>query len=220
LHPEHDKAAVMNNKATVYVVDDDPAVRDSLTLLLEQEDIAVEAFDSGESFLTACHGAPPNSCAIIDIRMPGMDGTQLHAELLRRGIRLPVIFLTGHGDIPMSVRAIKAGAIDFLTKPVTGAALLESLRTALNESERLDRQSRKSQTAKERFDGLTLRERQVMSLALQGHANKEIARRLGISHRTVEIHRARVMQKTGANTLLDLARIAQQSGLTQDETFP
>jgi FixJ family two-component response regulator len=204
--------------ATVYVVDDDPAVRDSLTLLLEQEGVAVETFPSGESFLLACDAAPLRSCVIVDIRMPGMDGMQLHAELLRRGIHLPVIFLTGHGDIPMSVRAVKAGAVDFLTKPITGAALRESLRTALRESERVNSRDRETQTARERLDSLTLRERQVMQLAVQGHANKEIARRLGISHRTIEIHRARVMQKTGAETLLDLAQLAQKSGFAPDES--
>jgi FixJ family two-component response regulator len=202
--------------ATVYVVDDNPAVRESLTLLLEQEGVTVESFPSGESFLATCAAAPPRSCAIVDIRMPGMDGMQLHAELLRRGIHIPVIFLTGHGDIPMSVRAIKAGAVDFLTKPISGSALRESLRAALRESERVHSLDRETQTAKERLDSLTLRERQVMHLAVQGQANKEIARHLGISHRTVEIHRARVMQKAGAETLLDLAQLAQKSGIATD----
>lgn len=198
--------------ATVYVVDDDPAVRDSLALLLEQEDIAVETFDSAEGFLAGCR-ALPRSCAIVDIRMPGMDGMQLQAELARRGIPLPVIFLTGHGTVPMTVRAIKAGAVDFLTKPVTASALIESVQAALVESERLSQQSEASQTAAMRIASLTEREREVMLLAVDGLPNKEIARRLGISHRTVEIHKARVMTKTGADTVLDLARIAEASGV-------
>jgi FixJ family two-component response regulator len=202
----------MNGNATVLVVDDDLAVRDSLTLLLEQEDFAVESFASAEAFLAACRFAP-RSCAIVDIRMPGMDGMQLQAELSRRGVLLPVIFLTGHGDIPLSVRAIKAGAVDFLTKPVTGAALLESVQAALVESERLSTQSEANQTATARLACLTAREREVMALAVEGLPNKEIARRLGISHRTVEIHKARIMHKTGAETLLDLARIAEAGGL-------
>lgn len=197
---------------TVFVVDDDPAVRDSLTLLLETEGINVEVFASGEAFLAAGDSWPPCSCAVVDIRMPGLDGMQLQAELARRGIPLPVIFLTGHGDIPMSVRAIKAGAVDFLTKPVTGAALLESVRAALLESEKLRRQAAASQTASSRVASLTEREHQVMLLAVDGLLNKEIARQLGISHRTVEIHKARIMLKTGAETLLDLARLVEASG--------
>jgi len=204
----------MNDNPTVFVVDDDPPVRDSLTLLLEQADIVVEAFDSAEGFLAVCRSMPRRSCAIVDIRMPGMDGMQLQAELSRRGVLLPLIFLTGHGDIPLSVRAIKAGAIDFLTKPVTGAALLESVKTALRESERLSVQAAANHTATTRVASLTEREREVMALAVGGLPNKEIARRLGISHRTVEIHKARIMHKTGADTLLDLARIAEASGLS------
>ncbi|HUY04101.1 MAG TPA: response regulator [Rhodocyclaceae bacterium] len=194
------------------MVDDDPAVRDSLALLLEEGNFAVETFDSADAFLAAGRPAPC-SCAIVDIRMPGMDGMQLQAELSRRGVRLPLIFLTGHGDISLSVRAIKAGAIDFLTKPVTGTALLESVQLALLESERLRTQAETMQVAAARVACLTEREREVMVLAVEGLANKEIARRLGISHRTVEIHKARVMHKTGADTLIDLARIAEAGRL-------
>lgn len=202
----------MNTQVTVFVVDDDPAVRDSLTLLLEQEDIAVEAFDSAESFLAACAPAR-RGCAIVDMRMPGMDGLQLQAELSRRGVPLPIVFLTGHGDIPLSVRAMKAGAADFLTKPVTGAALLHSVEAALSECDRMRSQSEASQTAAARIASLTDREREVMALAVAGLPNKEIARRLDISHRTVEIHKARIMHKTGADTVLDLARVAEVGGL-------
>lgn len=202
----------MNETMTVYVVDDDPAVRDSLTLLIEQEDLAVEAFDGPEAFLAAC-GPECRGCAILDLRMPGMDGMRLQEELSRRGILLPIIFLTGHGDIPTSVRAIKAGAVDFLTKPITGAALLKSIRTALEEGERLHAQAETCNTAASRLANLTEREREVMVLAIEGLTNKEIARRLDISHRTVEIHKARVMHKTDAATILDLARIAEAGGL-------
>lgn len=201
----------MSTAETVYVVDDDPAVRESLTLLLEQEDFIVVAYDSAEAFLAAC--PPAGSCAIVDIRMPGMDGMELQNELSRRGLHLSVIFLTGHGDIPLSVRAIKAGAVDFLTKPVTGAALLESVRAAVEEGRRLSSRAEASQTAAACVANLTEREREVMALAVGGLPNKEIARRLGISHRTVEIHKARIMHKTGAETLLDLARIAETVGL-------
>ncbi len=202
----------MTDSVTISIVDDDPAVRDSLKLLIEQEGIAVNAYDGAESFLAACTPAV-RGCVIIDVRMPGMDGLQLHEELLRRGIRLAVIFLTGHGDIPMSVKAIKAGAVDFLTKPVIADELLESVHAALKVSEQIDAQVETSQMASARFASLTERERQVMMLAVEGHPNKEIARRLGISHRTVEIHKGRVMHKTGAATLLDLARMVQEAGL-------
>ena len=202
----------MSGSMKVLVVDDDPAVRDSLTLLLEQEDLTVEAFDSAESFLAACPPVP-GCCAILDINMPGINGLQLQEELSKRGVALPVIFLTGHGDIPLSVRAIKAGAFDFLTKPVTGAALLESVKAALLEGERLSKQVEANQTAATRVASLTDREREVMVLAVEGLSNKEIARRLGISHRTVEIHKARIMHKTGVDSLLDLVRIAEACGL-------
>ncbi|HUX83330.1 MAG TPA: response regulator [Halothiobacillus sp.] len=194
---------------TVYVVDDDPAIRDSLTLLLAQEDISVVAFASANTFLDAIDQTKPRCCAIIDIRMPDLDGLQLQAEITQRGILLPVIFLTGHGDIPMSVRAIKSGAMDFLSKPVTGHALLESVHIALLESEQLLSRVEANHSARSSMESLTNRERDVMALAIEGLSNKEIARRLGISHRTVEIHRARVMHKIGAETLLDLVRIAE-----------
>lgn len=202
----------MNTKPTVFVVDDDPAVREALTLLLEQEDINVESFESAEVFLAACRPGPC-SCAILDIRMPGMDGIQLQAELTKRGNLLPIIFLTSYGDIPSSVRAIKAGAVDFLTKPITGALLLESVKEALRDSERLISQTAENQTAAARVATLTEREHEVMILAVKGLPNKEIARHLGISHRTVEIHKARIMRKTGAETLLDLVRIASACGI-------
>lgn len=204
----------MNNQTTIFVVDDDTAVRDSLTLLIEQEGLEVRAFNSAESFLAACR-PDFRGCAVIDVRMPGMDGVQLQAELSKRAIPLPVIFLTAYGDIPMTVRAVKAGAVDFLTKPVTGEVLMRSVEAALEESERLRAQVETNQAASSRLAGLTVREREVMVLAVEGHANKEIARRLGISHRTVEIHKGRIMQKTGTGSVLDLARIAQEGGLSQ-----
>lgn len=200
--------------STVFIVDDDPAVRDSLTLMLMQEDIAVEAFDSAEAFLATYRG-DRCGCAIIDIRMPGMNGMQLQGALAERGILLPIIFLTGHGDIPMSVRAIKAGAVDFLTKPVTRETLMECVRSAIQAGKRMFAQFASNQEAMSRLNNLTEREREVMILAVTGHPNKDIARRLGISHRTVEIHKSKIMSKTGAANLLDLARITQECGLSE-----
>jgi FixJ family two-component response regulator len=197
----------------VYIVDDDPAIRDSLTLMIEQEGLPVLAFASAEAFLDGCDDTA-FGCAIIDIRMPGMDGMQLQEEMTRRSILLPIVFLTGHGDIPMSVRAIKSGAVDFLTKPVTREKLLASVRTALQSGSQLLEKIARVQHTRALLAELTERESEVMTLAVLGHPNKEIARKLGISHRTVEIHKAKIMHKTGAVNLLDLARIAQEGGLS------
>lgn len=197
----------MNETPTVYIVDDEAAVRDALHLLLKREPFAVEVCDSAEDFL-ARPLAERHGCAIVDVRMPGMDGLQLQEELGRRSIALPIIFLTGHGDIPMSVRAIKGGAVDFLTKPVAAERLLQAIHAALIESRRLQTRTSSNRQAASSLAQLTEREREVMLLALAGHPNKEIARRLGISHRTVEIHRAHILRKTGAANLLDLARLA------------
>lgn len=204
------------NHATVYVVDDDPAVRDSLTLLLEEGGIKVEAFANGKDFLAACGSLVPHCCVVIDIQMPGMDGLELQAELVRQNIPVPIIFLTGHGDIPMSVRAIKKGAINFLTKPVTGSALRESVEAALLECEKLLIESESIHTAAQRISSLTQREHEVMALAIDGQSNKEIAKHLGISHRTVEIHKARVMHKTGATSLLNLVLLAKIGNFRAD----
>lgn len=204
----------MKNCLTVFVVDDDPAVRDSLALLLEQEDYAVRTFDNGEAFLAACVDDCPACCAIVDVRMPGMDGLQLQHEMAQRNIPLPVIFLTGEGDIPTSVRAMKAGAVDFLTKPVAAADLLASTQAALAESLRLHAQAQARREAEERLALLTDRERDVMELAIAGYANKEIAAHLGISHRTVEIHKARLLKKTKTTNLIELARLVEASRLS------
>lgn len=199
----------MNTEAIIFIVDDDPAIRDSLTLMMVQEGFTVSAFESAEDFLESFQ-TEHFGCAIVDIRMSGMDGIQLQELLTKHHVQLPIIFLTGHGDIPISVRAIKAGAVDFLTKPVTREKLMSSVRFALIESERLLTKLANHQSVQSHLAELTERERDVMALAVQGHSNKEIARELGISHRTVEIHKSKVMHKTGAANLLDLARIAHE----------
>lgn len=199
----------MNDDAKIFIVDDDASVRESLALLIEQEGMVVETFASAQDFLAI--DLTQRGCAVLDLRMPGMDGLQLQAELLRRGTVMPIIFLTGYGDVPTSVRAIKAGAVDFLTKPVRSAELFESLHAALRESERLHGLEEVHRSMAQRLAGLTERERDVMLLAIEGLPNKEIARRLDISHRTVEIHKARIMGKTGVKTVLELSRIAEAS---------
>jgi len=200
-------------KPVVFIVDDDPAVRDSLTLMIEQADISVQSFESAQAFLMA-YQPDYNGCIILDVRMPEIDGLQLQEVLPRHKIVLPIIFLTGHGNIPMSVRAIKAGAIDFLTKPVTREKLLTCVRSAFLEAEKMNKKVIKNLEAISCLAKLTQREREVMTLAVQGCSNKEIASCLGISHRTVEIHKSKIMHKTGAINLLDLAGIAREGNLS------
>jgi FixJ family two-component response regulator len=202
----------MKPSNTVFIIDDDQAIRDSLSLMIEQENVAVTSFESAEAFLEA-YQPEFRGCAIIDIRMPGMNGMELHEIMLKRNILLPSIFLTGHGDIPMSVQAIKSGAVDFLTKPVTREKLMAAIHAAIQKSEMILSKNIHHQEALACLSDLTSREYDVMLLAVQGLPNKHIARQLDISHRTVEIHKSKIMHKTGAANLLDLARIVHESGL-------
>lgn len=197
--------------ATIFIIDDEPAVRDSLTMMLEQEGLNVIAYDNAPAFLAA-YQEEILGCAIVDIRMPDMDGLTLQKEMLARNILLPIIFLTGHGDIPMSVTAMKAGAADFLTKPVSREKLMNTVRPALRESDKKLTKAACIEESLTLLNSLTEREREVMLLAIDGFSNKEIARRLDISHRTVEIHKSKIMHKTGAINLLDLAAIAREAG--------
>ncbi len=174
-------------------------------MLCEVNGLSVECHDSAESFLGAYRPAR-QGCLVLDVRMGGMSGPELHAELNRRGSILPVIYLSGHGDIPLSVRAMQAGAVSFLTKPVNGDELLACLAQALREDEL-------RHVHASRLADLSTREREVMTLAIEGLSNKEIARRLDISHRTVEIHKRHVFCKTGTTSLLELARLATDHGL-------
>lgn len=201
-----------HNEINVFIIDDDPAVRDSLSLMLQQDGYRIRCFESGEAFIAACN-PDLHGCAIVDIRMPGMDGIQLQEEMINRQILLPVIFLTAHGDIPKSVKAMKAGAVDFLTKPVTRKDLLAALQAAGKEIEKIRIRTASHLHAKSLLDSLTERELQVTALAILGHSNKEIARKLGISHRTIEIHKSNIMKKTGALNLLELAKLAHDAGL-------
>lgn len=188
----------------VYVVDDDAIVRDGLLLLLESADLPARAFDSAEAFLAGFVDDRPG-CLVLDLRMSGMNGLDLQAELGRRGVVLPIVFLTAHGDIPMTVQALKSGAIDFLTKPVDGAVLVDVVREALKASERLRAESAATRAERARLEVLTPRERTVLELAVTGASNKVIARQLGISFRTVEAYRSRILHKTGAGSLMELA---------------
>jgi FixJ family two-component response regulator len=193
----------MTNTTNVYVVDDDEAVRKSLRMLLKTEGYNVATFSSADEFLTMCN-QETSGCIILDVNMPDMDGPALQEELNRRGLLLPIIFLTGQGSIPLTVRALKAGASDFLTKPVDGTELLACVNQALIKCEELKIQAAELQAKALLLATLTEREREIMSLIVAGLANKEIAERLDISSRTVENHRAHIMEKTGASNLREL----------------
>ena len=192
---------------TVFVVDDDAGMRDALVQLLETAGLQVESFTSGPDFLTAYESERPG-CLLLDMAMPGMSGLEVQAALNTLGITIPIIFLTGHGDIPMAVRAVQAGAVDFLEKPIQGVALLERVRRALT----LDLEWRKTQgrtlAIQQRHAKLSPREREIMTLTVSGLTSKEIARKLDISPRTVEVHRTHVMYKMGAANLADLVHMA------------
>ena len=196
----------MNSRDKVFVVDDDEAVRSAIAMLLRSAGHEVVTFAGAENFLEACTQSY-EGCLILDVSMPGMDGPTLQQELLKRAIHLPILFLTGHGTIPTTVRAIKAGAMDFLLKPVDGAKLLVRVEEALKQNQEIRQRSVEQQGIARRLSELTDREREIMKGVVAGRTCKEIAQRLDISHRTVEIHRAHVMEKTGAANLADLARM-------------
>jgi two-component system, LuxR family, response regulator FixJ len=193
--------------AVVYVVDDDDAVRDSLTLLLESAGFGVEPFESAHDALSRCHERKP-ACVLTDVRMPGMDGLQFQEKLAEDRIDVPVIVMTGHGDVPLAVRAMKAGAADFIEKPFADDVILDSLRSAID-----NRRQAIDPELIAHLESLTSREREVLGLLVAGHPNKVIAYRLDISPRTVEIHRARVMEKMHARSLPELVRMAIQAGV-------
>ncbi|MDD5058686.1 MAG: response regulator [Sideroxydans sp.] len=196
----------MSSNVKVFVVDDDESVLDSTSMLLEAAGYDVATFASATDFLNICNSSL-QGCIILDVNMPGMDGPALQEELARRGLQLPIIFLSGQGTIPLTVRTIKSGAMDFLTKPVKGAVLLASVKAALEYSAVIQNQAVKDKSISARLAMLTEREREVMVLTLEGFTSKEIAQRLDISYRTVEIHRAHIMHKTGTTNVLELARI-------------
>ncbi len=195
--------------ATVYVVDDDVSMRRSLGRLLRSLGYRVEAFFSGESFLEHRRDARP-ACAVVDLRMPGIDGLELAARLRAAGDELPLIYVTGHGDVASSVRAMKDGAIDFLTKPFDVQVLQVAIQRALDQ-DTLARASREALEAlSQRFDALTPREREVCELVAEGLLNKQVADRLGTTEKTVKVHRARVMDKLGARSVADLVRMVDR----------
>jgi RNA polymerase sigma factor (sigma-70 family) len=199
----------MSGAPIVFVVDDDASVRSSLKFLLSTVGLQAESFDSADAFLRK---TPPDrpSCLVLDVRLPGLSGLDFQRELSARKILIPIVFLTGHGDIPMSVRAIKAGAVEFLTKPFRDQDLLDAVRIAL-ERDRVRRQEeREVKTLKERFDTLTSREQQVISMVVSGMLNKQIADQLGTAESTVKVQRSRALEKMQAESLVDLIRMVEK----------
>ncbi|MBS0352397.1 MAG: response regulator transcription factor [Proteobacteria bacterium] len=200
---------------TVYLVDDDAAVRDSISLLIETVGLNCRTYPSAEAFLAGLD-AEIRGCLILDMRMEGMSGFELQEELNQRGCMLPTIFLSAHGDVPTTVRAMKAGAADFLTKPVNGALLLDRVQSALALAHARRQAQRVRQNARRKLESLTEREFEILKLATGGQTNKEIARELGISFRTVEVHRSHILLKTGATSLFELSQLLRVSGLLTD----
>jgi len=195
----------------VFIVDDDDSVRKALTRLIKSVGLNVETFASAHDFLKReSHNGP--ACLVLDIRMPGLSGLDLQDELVAAGLTLPIIFISGHGNIPISVRAMKAGAVDFIEKPFEDQTLLD----AINQSLRKDRQAKLEQVElreiQRRVDSLTPREHQVFTLVVSGKLNKQIAFELGTTERTIKAHRARVMKKMQAQSLADLIRLAEKVG--------
>lgn len=201
----------MTERKLIYIIDDDEAVRDSLEALLFAEGFDVDGFSSAEAFLT--RGDPAKaSCCLLDVRMPGKDGITLLGELAEKAIVTPVVVITGHGDVPMAVKAMKLGAVDFVEKPFDTSVLLAAIAAALRSPAKDATKTIDPDLAK-RIERLTPRERDVMEHLLIGGSNKEIGLKLGISPRTVEIHRARLMEKMSAGNLAELVRMAMAAGI-------
>jgi len=194
---------------TIYVVDDDPSIRDSTELLLKSVGFNVKIFGSAQAFLKA-NLQEDLGCLVLDVRMPGMSGLDLQEKLVSAKTPLPVIFITGHGTVPMSVRAMKAGAVDFLQKPFEEQDLLDAINRAVARQRERKLKADESEKLQLRLKALTSREYEVFSLLVTGMANKEIAYELGTTERTIKAHRARIMEKMNAGSLVDLVRFAEQ----------
>jgi FixJ family two-component response regulator len=197
------------DEATVFVIDDDARMRAAMERLLKSVGLHIESFATPQDFLRR---KPPDSpsCLILDVRLPGMSGLDVQRRLIESGVQIPVIFITGHGDIPMTVKAMKSGAVGFLTKPFRDQDLLDAIQQALDRENETRQQQREIQKLKERYETLTAREREVMGLLVSGMLTKQIASRLGTSEITAQVHRGRVMRKMQANSPAELGRIAEK----------
>lgn len=199
-------------KPLVYVVDDDPSVLRSVERLLRSVGYDLETFTSAHDFLDFQHRDTP-SCLILDVKMPGLSGLELQERLTDKGIALPIIFITGHGTVPASVKAMKAGAVDFLLKPFSPTDLLETIAKALEKDRQAKQYERELKQLRERSKTLTPREYEVFGLVVSGMLNKQIAFDLGTTEKTIKVHRARIIEKMGAKSLADLVRFAEKLGI-------
>ncbi|EKU28155.1 MULTISPECIES: response regulator transcription factor [Alcaligenes] len=203
----------------VHIVDDDPAIRDALSWLFSTRQVNTELWESGEAFLNAL-SPETQGCILLDIRMDGLSGLEVFEQLRERQSRLPVIFLTGHGDLPLAVTALKQGAADFIEKPFNDNDLVDRVLDVLRSYEASQEERDNEQALEERLDTLSQREREVLALALEGRLNKQIAQDLSITMRTVEVHRARALEKMQARTLIELARLLDPARLREDRNPP
>ena len=202
----------METDATVFVVDDDAPMRESLKNLIRSVGLRAELFASAQEFLRSKRPDVP-SCLVLDVRLPGLSGLDLQRRTTEAGMEIPIIFITGHGDIPMSVRAMKAGAVEFLTKPYRDQDLLDAIQQALERDRKAREQRAAMEELRSRFASLTPREREVMTRVVTGLLNKQIGAELGTSETTVKIHRHQVMEKMGAASLPELVRMADRLGI-------
>jgi FixJ family two-component response regulator len=208
--PERQEA---DKRQTVFLVDDDESVRQGVQALLESAGMDVQVFVCADDFLANGPSSEAAGCLVLDVRMPGMSGLDLQRQLKAANIRLPVIFLTGHGDIPMTVHALKAGAVHFLTKPVREPELMDVIRQALETDRAARRERAENRELQANFDSLTPRQREVLARVVAGRLNKQIAHELGTSERTIKLHRSQVMQKLRADSLADLVKKAERLGI-------
>jgi FixJ family two-component response regulator len=197
----------------VFVVDDDPSVRRAIKRLVESVGLRVELFGSAQEFLGSERPDSPN-CLVLDIRLPGMSGLDFQRELAEAGIRIPIIFITAHGDIPMTVRAMKAGAVEFLTKPFRDQDLLDAIQQGLERDRTRRAQQAEVATLRGRFESLTPGERKVLPLLVSGRPNKQIAAEIGTSEATVKVHRSQLMRKMSADSLPELVRMSEKIGIS------
>jgi FixJ family two-component response regulator len=198
---------------TVFVVDDDALVRRSMERLIRMAGFKVQTFESAQDFLDY-HPLEGPACLVLDVRLPGLSGLDLQRELSQSGKQIPIVFLTGHGDIPMSVRAVKAGAVEFLTKPVKQRILLEAIQAAVEQGRASCQARAATENLRARYERLTPREREVMRLVVTGLLNKQMADELNAAERTIKFHRSHLMQKMGAESVADLVRMAEKLGVS------